>query len=179
MAETVTPLPAGGPQFRAPEAIASTHDLSSFNCSREELDVWLKKKALTSEGKTARTYVVAYGNRVVGYYTLASGGVGRETIPKPLQRSTPKEIPLVVLGRLATDRNFEGRGIGSGMLQEAIGRMLNGATEIGIRGLLVHAIDDVAAGFYRKFGFIDCPIGERTLLLPVETAQQALLLATK
>lgn len=175
MAQVVTPLPAGGPQFRPPEAITAAHDVSGFECTREPLNTWLKRHALRNEGRTSRTYVVAHGARVVGYYALAAGGVSRETLPHALRNDTPPMIPMVVLGRLATDKNFEGRGIGTGMLQEAISRTLKMADEIGVRGMLVHALDDEAARFYRRFQFVPCPVGDRTLLLPVETAQQALV----
>lgn len=178
MAEIITPLPspAGGPQFRPPEAITAAHDVSGFSCVREPLNIWLKRRALANETRgTSRTYVVSHGKRVVGYYTLAAGSERRETLPKPLRRGTPEQIPLVVLGRLATDRNFERRGIGRDMLQEAITRMLSAASEIGVRALVVHAIDDEAVKFYLKFGFILSPITERTLLLPVEFARRALL----
>ena len=115
------------------------------------------------------------GQRVVGYYCLAAGSVNREELPTAaLRRNMPDKAPVVVLGRLATDRTLEGRGIGTGMLQEAISRMIATGNEIGVRGLLVHALDQDAAGFYRKFGFVACSIGDRTLLLPVETAIRAL-----
>ena len=175
MAEVVTPLPAGGPQFRPPEGITAAHDVSAFSCVSEALNVWLKRRAVANEGKTSRTYVVTHGARVVGYYSIAAGGVSRNTLPKPLRHNNPETIPVVVLGRLATDRNFEGRGIGTGMLQEAIGRTLTAGAEIGVRALVVHAIDAEAVKFYLKYRFVASPIDERTLLLAVETAQAALL----
>lgn len=174
-AEVITPLSAGGPQFRPPEGITASHDVSEFSCRRDELNAWLRRRALTNEGKTSRTYVVALGARVVAYYTLAAGSVSRDEIPRSIRHDTPETVPIVVLGRLATDKNFERRGLGQSMLQEAISRVLVAAAEIGVRGLLVHAIDDDAAGFYRKFRFVNTPIGERTFLLPVETARNALL----
>ena len=180
MAEVVTALsPGGGPQFRPPEPITAAHDVSGFSCISEELNTWLKRRALANEGKTARTYVVTLGQRVVGYYCLAAGGISRDQLPRAIRQDNPNMVPVMVLGRLATDRNFEGRGIGSGMLQEAISRTLAMSIEAGIRGLLVHALDDRAAGFYQKFHFVQCHVGERTLLLPLETARQALLAKTK
>ena len=170
MAEIIKPL--GGLQLRPPEAITRSHDVGAFSSRSEELNYWLKRHALRNEQRTSRTYVVAHGNRVVGYYSLAAGGVRREELPKNLQRNTPEEIPIVVLGRLATDQAFEGRGIGSGMLAEAITRTLTFAAEIGVRSLIVHAIDDNAIRFYEKYQFLRSPLSERTLVLPVETAQR-------
>ncbi len=119
--------------------------------------------------------MVTHGPAVVGYYAIAAGAVSREELPKALRHDNPEQIPVVVLGRLATDKNYEGRGIGRGMLQEAITRTLTAATEIGVRALLVHAVDEEAVKFYLKFGFVPSPIGDRTLLLPVETARRAFL----
>lgn len=177
MAEIVTPLPSagGGPQFRPPEAISAAHDVSGFSCRREELNEWLKKHALKNEETGSRTYVVGHGNRVVSYYALAAGSISREALPKAIRQDNPKQVPMVVLGRLATDQAFERRGLGSGMLNEAISRTLQAAQQIGVRALLVHAIDEEAVRFYLKYGFVPSPIGDRTLLLPVETARRSLL----
>lgn len=178
MAETVAhfPSPAGGLQFKPPVAISAAHDVSGFSCRKEPLNEWLKKHAVKNEiGGVSRTYVVEHAGRVVSYYSLAAGGIGREAMPTKLRRDTPPIVPVVVLGRLATDRPLEGRGLGGDMLSEAVSRMLTAANEIGVRALLVHAIDDEAVGFYRKYSFVPTPIGDRTLLLPVETARQAFL----
>ena len=159
---------------RPPEPITPGHDVSGFTSRHETLNEWLRKHALKNEGATARTYVVTAGSVVVGYYTLASGGVARATLPGKLRRNAPEEIPVIVLGRLAADRNFERHGIGRGMLQEAIRKTLASSRTVGIRGLLVHAIDDEAVTFYTRHGFVAMPAEPRTLLLPVETAAAAL-----
>ena len=174
MADEITSSPAGLP-LRPPAAITAAHDLSEFSCAAEPLNDWLKRRALKNEGNTARTYVVAQGNRVVAYYTLAAGSVMRAALPRSLRHDTPEQIPVVILGRLATDRRFERRGIGAGMLQEAITRLLTASVEIGVRALIVHALDDAAVGFYRRFGFVASSIDDRTLVLPVETARRAVL----
>ncbi len=173
MADEIT-SPAGGP-LRPPAPITAAHDLVQFSCAEESLNDWLKRRALRNEGNTSRTYVVAQGNRVVGYYTLAAGSVMRAALPRAMRHDTPEQIPVVILARLATDRRFERRGVGAGMLQEAITRLLTASVEIGVRALIVHALDDAAAEFYRRFGFVSSPIDERTLVLPVETARRALV----
>lgn len=173
MAE-IKQLPAGGLQPRPPEPINSTHDVSGFSSAREALNHWLKRHALKNEGRNSRTYVVAHGARVIGYYTLAAGGIERAALPNSLRHNSPEKVPMIILGRLATDRAYEGRGIGGGMLSEAISRMLNSAGEIGVRGLLVHALDDDLVKFYQRYNFVQCALGERTLLLPVETALRAI-----
>jgi GNAT superfamily N-acetyltransferase len=150
--------------------LSAAHALDDFESSNDKLNEWLKRRARANEGRISRTYVVVSGKRVVGYYTLASGSVARAALPKRLRRETPDTVPVIVLGRLAVDREFEGRRIGRAMLREVIARTLAAAQEIGVRCLIVHAIDDAALGFYLRNGFLPSPLEARTAILPVETA---------
>ena len=161
--------------MRPPERLTADHELAEFACGREELDTWLKGHAIANEGKTSRTFVVPIAQRVVGYYCLSAGAVMRGELPRKMRHDTPQQVPVVVLGRLATDIKFAGRGIGKGMLREAIVRTIRLSEELGVRALVVHALDAEAANFYLPFNFIPYPIGDRTLLLPIETAMSALL----
>jgi predicted N-acetyltransferase YhbS len=86
----------------------------------------------------------------------------------------PDPIPVVVLGRLAVDRSMQGQGIGRGLLKDAILRTLKVAQIAGMRAILVHALDETAATFYRKNGFLDSPVDSLTLILPLDRAQKAL-----
>src|SRR6185437_16621557 len=145
-------------------------DLSSFDCGKDELNNWLRQQATSSEGKSARTYVVVGENRVVAYYCLAAGSVLRGDMPREkLRQNLPEQVPVIVLGRLAVDRRFSGRGFGMGLLKEALLRAIEASEIVGVRALIVHAIDDEACGFYRKFGFLSFPTNPRTLVLPIET----------
>lgn len=164
-----------GVPLAAPAPLASNHDCSGFRCGRPQLDDWLRASASRSEGRTARTYVVAAGVRVVAYYSLAAGAVLRKTLPSArARRNTPAEVPVVVIGRFAVDLEYQRRGIGAGMLKDAILRAVAASRAIGVRAILVHAIDDDAAGFYRRFGFKPSPVEPRTLMLAIETAVAAL-----
>jgi GNAT superfamily N-acetyltransferase len=160
--------------MRPPEPLTADHDLTRFSCGRPELDDWLKRHALANEGRTSRTYVVSLERRVLAFCALAAGSVQREVLPRKLRHGTPQQIPVIVLGRLGTDEAFQGRGIGKHLLRDAIARTIAAAKTIGVRALLVHALDAEAAMFYAKYGFVPCPVGERTLLLPLETAIGAL-----
>jgi GNAT superfamily N-acetyltransferase len=158
-----------------PERLADTHELDGFRCGRPDLDTWLQRHARVSEGRSARTYVVAARGRVAGYYCLAAGSVARAELPRAtLRRNQPEQVPVIVIGRLAVAGDFASRGIGKGLLKDAIRRSLSAAEAIGVRAILVHAIDEPAAGFYRKFGFAPFPSGGLTLVLPLETAVAAL-----
>jgi GNAT superfamily N-acetyltransferase len=81
----------------------------------------------------------------------------------------PDPVPVMILGRLAVDRGFEGRRIGSGLLKDALRRILGVADVVGVRAVLVHAIDEDAVRFYLRFGFVPFPTDGKTLFLPVET----------
>jgi GNAT superfamily N-acetyltransferase len=169
----VTPHPsiARGPQLRPPEHLGVGHDVSSFDCGKPDLNAWLGRQASRSEGRSARTYVIAVDSRIVGYYCLVAGSVIRDELPKSLRRNLPDQVPVIVLGRLAVDVKFVSRGLGKGLLKDALLRSLSASEIVGARALLVHAIDDAACGFYRKFGFQPFPTNARTLVLPLDTVK--------
>ncbi|MBX3071655.1 MAG: GNAT family N-acetyltransferase [Thermomicrobiales bacterium] len=122
----------------------------------------------------SRTYVVANGAVVCGYYCLAAGAVVREESPKPLQRNMPDPLPVIVLGRLAVDRHYQDRGVGSALLRDAIQRTLLAADVAGITAILVHAISADAKQWYLSRGFLESPIQPMTLCLPLATIRRAL-----
>jgi len=153
------------PEITPPAPFNATHDVSAFDCGKPALTDWLRVQALRNEGKASRTYVVCSGNRVIGYYALAAGAVERVRASTNLARNTPDPIPVLVLGRLAVDQAFHGRRIGEGLLRDALRRCLNASREIGARAVLVHALDDDAAGFYLSYGFKAFPAEARTLYL--------------
>jgi GNAT superfamily N-acetyltransferase len=156
-----------------PEPLSRRHDVAAFRCAHPDLNDWLERRALASDGKSARTYVVCAGKRVVGYYCLAAGSVIRAELPSARPRQNmPDPVPVIVLGRLAVDQGVAGRGLGKALLADAIRRTLGAAAATGARALVAHAIDDEAAGFYRRFGFIPSPIAARALIPPIEMAAQ-------
>lgn len=159
----------------APIALNAGHDVSAFDCDKPPLNDWLRNRAMASEGKSARCYVVCAGNVVVGYYCIATGAVERDTAaPKKLRHGLPESVPVILLARLAVDKTHHRRGIGSGLLKDALRRILNASGQVGARAVLVHAIDDDAATFYRSFGFKPFPPDSRTLFLPLEHIAAAL-----
>lgn len=153
-----------------PTLLTSSHDFSGFDCGNEALNDWLRKRAFESEGKTARTYVACEGNTVVGYYCIASGSVERGALPKQIKRhGLPNQIPVAMIGRLARDLAYKGSGLGRDLLQHALHRIVHASETIGIRCVLVHAMDDQAAAFWKDAEFIESPVGSRTFYLPIET----------
>jgi len=158
-----------------PQPIAPDHDLSRFDSGRPVLDDWLRQRAIRNErAGSSRTYVVCDASRVVGYYCLATGAVDIARAPGRVRRNMPDPIPVMLMGRLAVDRTAQGTGLGRALLKDAILRTLKAADIAGMRALLVHALDDHAAGFYRHNGFLVSPIDPLVLMLPLDTARKAM-----
>lgn len=131
-----------------------------FSCGREELDSWLYAHALDSERRDiARTFVVCRGNRrVVGYYSLTMGSVRMADAPRKLVRGLPGyPIGMVLLARLAIDRKEQGTGLGAELLADALRRALHAGESAAARLIVVDALDDQAARFCQRFGFIPAP----------------------
>jgi GNAT superfamily N-acetyltransferase len=138
------------------EKLARSHDVDRFASGRESLDRFLVRYALLAQqANTSQTYVVLSGARVVGYYMLVFGEVSRDAAPPRIAKGLPRyPVPIMVLARLAVDVDWQRRGIGSGMLKDAILRTLSAAEIAGLRALVVHAKDDAARGFYERFDFV-------------------------
>ena len=166
----------GAPPVRAPEPLSARHELSRFtNGVHLSLDQCLRERARLSEGLSARTYVVCPTNepdRVVGYFSIATAVEQRTALPSAkLRRGMPDQVPLLLIGRLAVDSGWRDRGLGSALLVDALRRCLAASEIAGARGVVAHAIDDAAVGFYERHGFVRSPLGERTMLLPIETVR--------
>lgn len=168
-------MAASSGKISAPEHITPAHDFSEFDCGDPALNHWLRKRALSNENSGAsRTYVVCSSGRVIGYYALASGAVALTAAPGRIRRNMPDPIPVIILGRLAVDRDWQGKSIGRSLLRDAIVRTLQAAEIAGIRAILVHAISDDARRFYECYGFIPSPLDPLTLMLPVAVARKTL-----
>jgi GNAT superfamily N-acetyltransferase len=174
MGEVSDITPAFGGKILPPSAITQNHDLSQFHSGNDALDDWVRLRALKSEGRSARTYVVALGQLVVGYYCISTGAEKRSNIPTRLTRNMPEAVPLVILGRLAVDVDYQGKGVGAGMLKDALQRSLQISKIAGSRAVILHAIDQNAVSFYLKYGFIEFPNETKTMFLPMETIEKAL-----
>lgn len=144
-----------------PRPIEPSDPLDDFDCGEPSLNAWLSRQALRSEREhTARTYVLldTDGARVGGYYCLSAYSVGRDGIGGgALARNAPTHVPAVLLGRLAVDQRYQGHGIGVSLLHDAIRNTLTVAERIGSRALIVDALHESAAAFYRHHGFRPFP----------------------
>ncbi len=150
----------------APTRLDATHDLDAFDCGVPPLDDWLKRRARHNAAQGAsHTYVVTERATVVAYYALAAGAVAMAAAPGKFRRNMPDPIPVVVLGRLAIDRRWHGKGVGRSLFRDAGLRVLQAADIIGVRGLLVDAISDDAKAFYLAVGMSPSPLAPMTLLV--------------
>lgn len=166
--------------LRAPEPLATRHRLEGFVCGKPALDDWLLRHARQAQGAgSARTFVVGDdAGRVAGYFSLTVGQVDTLDAPERIRRGMGRyPIPIIILARLAVSRRDQGRGIGTGMLRDAVRRTLLIGEQAGIRALLAHPIDDEAKRFYLRFGFIVSPLRDRQLLLLLKDARK--IMATR
>lgn len=149
----------------APQPLLLRHELEHFDSGVEALDRWLRRQAHRNQASGAsRTFVACEANRVRAYYALASSAVALDIAPGRFRRNMPDPIPVVVLGRLAVDKPLQGCGIGRALVRDAGLRVLQAADVIGIRGMLVHALSEDAACFYRQVGFESSPLDSMVLL---------------
>ncbi len=159
----------------APCPIAATHDTASFDCGNSTLNDWLQRRSLKNESSGAsRTFVVCEDGTVIGYYSLAVGAIAREEASGKVRRNMPDPIPVMVLGRLAVDNNWQGKKIGIGMLKDAIQRTIIVAEQSGVRALLVHALSDKVRCYYQYWGFHRSPANDMTLMITLNEARRAI-----
>jgi GNAT superfamily N-acetyltransferase len=160
--------------LRAPESLGAQHQFDTFDCGKAGLNDWLKRHARQAQGSgSAKTFVVADDVRVAGYFSLTVGQVDTLEAPERIRKGMGQyPIPVVILARLGVDRAYQGQGVGVGMLQDAIRRTMLIAEQAGIRAMLTHPIDEEAARFYTRFGFIASPLREQQLLLLLKDARR-------
>lgn len=149
----------------APEPLTAAHDVSAFSCGKPTLDHWLKTRALSNQEKGFTAVLVVHeAHRVVGYYGLAPTAVVPSVLPPSVRTGQPPDpVPCLLLGQLATDTGWAGRGIGTGLVKHALERCVQAASLIGGRALMVNAVDPDAAEFWRRRGFL--PSRDDPLLL--------------
>lgn len=160
--------------LRSPESLGSQHRLEGFDCGKAALNDWLVRHAHQAQGSgSAKTFVVSDDDRVAGYFSLTVGQIDTLDAPERISKGMGRyPLPVVILARLAVSLRDQGQGIGLGLLQDAIRRTLLIAEQAGIRAMLTHPIDDDAARFYIRFGFMQSPLRERQLLLLLKDARQ-------
>lgn len=160
------------PRFGETEPLGPDHVVEGFDCGRPSLDVWLVRYARQAAAAgSARTYVTvdAQQGRVVGYHSLAAAALERESATARTIKGMPQyPIPVVLLARLAVDRSVAGRGLGAWLLRDAMIRTLMAAETIGVRAMIVHAVDQDAAAFYCRHGLERSPTDPLHLMILIK-----------
>ena len=157
------------------EKLQRTHAVEDFTCGQPELDRFLIRHALQAQqSNSSQTYIALSGQPIIGCYSIVAGEVRHDDAPERLAKGMPLHpIPLLILARLAVHSEWQGRGVGAGLLLDALGRTLQVADIIGVRSLAVHAKDSSAAAFYLHFGFIPAPTDSRHLYMLIKDIRAA------
>lgn len=140
----------------APEPITAAHDVSEFSCGKPTLDRWLRSRALSNQEKGFTAVMVVHvDRRVIAYYGLAPTAIVPGLLPRSIRTGQPPDpVPCLLLGQLATDQQWVGQGIGTSLVKHALARCVEAASLIGGRALVVNAVDEEAAVFWRRRGFL-------------------------
>lgn len=170
-------------RFGDPERLTPDHVLEGFDCGRASLNLWLTRHAhQAGVAGSARTYVIvdSQQGRVVGYHALTVAGVEHEAATPRVIKGMPQyPIPVVLLARLAVDLSVAGRGLGAWLLRDATLRTLTASETVGVRAMLVHAIDEEARAFYLRHGLEPSQSDPLHLMILVKDIAKALDVARR
>ena len=164
-----------------PAPLGKHHEVAEFNSGADELDRWLRDFGwVNHRSGNCRVFVAARGDRVVGYYGLATAGVDRADVPPELTRGgVPSAVPCLLLARLAVDESERNRKMGRGLLVDAVKRAIRVADDVGVRTLLIHARDESAKNFYIHHAeFVPSPTDGLHLFLSMKDAKAAFATST-
>lgn len=141
------------------EKLARHHAVDDFDCGEEALNRFVSRYAFQNQQASAsQTYVGLADSNIIGFYTLVVSEVSYDDAPERLKKGLARHpVPLMLLARLAVARTWQGKGVGTGLLKDAIQRTLTAADIAGIRALAAHAKNNAARDFYEHFGFIPSP----------------------
>jgi GNAT superfamily N-acetyltransferase len=154
-------------ETRTIEKLGRDHLIDAFDCGVEALNNWLRKHALQNQGAGAtQSYVGLVDGVVIGYYSLAVGQIEYIDAPERLRKGLAQHpVPIMLLARMAVDKNWQKKGVGRALLRDAVLRTLQAAEIAGIRALAVHAKDDAARRYYEQFDFVASPADPLHLLV--------------
>jgi hypothetical protein len=159
------------------------HDRAAFSCGVAALDDWFRSRAGQHERRNVARVFVAIDERfgVVGFYSLGSFALSIPDLPEVHAKRLPRYdlIPAALIGRLARDLRVAGEGVGDLLLADAVRRILGAARSVAVFAIVVDAIDERAAAFYRGFGFSPFPTRPLRLFMPASDAIEAIARATR
>jgi len=151
-----------------PRPLTEDDDRNLFDCGRESLNVWFRRHAWANQASGAsRVNIIAdtMSGRIAGYVTLSASQIERAFLAKPQQRNRPDPVPVLLLGQLAVDKDFQGQGHAASLLLFALKAALRAAAFVGTMGVITHPLDDGVRGFYARWGFQDLPFDPRRAMM--------------
>ena len=151
-----------------PRLLRTGDDCDSFDCGRESLNIWLRRRAQSNQaGNLSRTSVLcdAQSGAIVAFCALSAAQLERAVLPRRDQRNKPDPLPALLLGQLAVAVSRQGEGHARALLLFAFGVAVRAARQIGIFGLITHPLDDAIRAFYRRHGFVDLPQDPRGTMI--------------
>lgn len=157
------------------EPLTKSHNRTSFSCGNETLDHYLKEQASQDlRRRVAAPFILTLNNdhkTIVGYYTLSALSVNLQDLPQDVIKTLPAYplVPVTLLGRLAIDLRYRSKGAGEFLLSDALERAFTQSSQIAAAAVVVDAIDEKAAAFYRHFDFIDFPDRAGRLFITMKT----------
>jgi GNAT superfamily N-acetyltransferase len=156
-------------------ALAAGDDVAGFACGEPALDAFLAERAL-AEQRAGKTRVLARDGRPLAYFALKAASVGpRPDTQVPAAGKGPREVPAVLLARLAVDGSAQGEGLGEAMLVQALSRSLQASGTMFARAVIAEAPSDRARSFYERYGFVPCPTGPQHLVLRMKDVRKSLV----
>ena len=159
------------------EFLHSSHNRRDFNCGKTSLDHYLQYQANQDiKRKLSACFVLIEmeTKMIKGYYTLSNNSIPLDIVPERIKKKLPKSylsIPTTLLGRLAVDKRFQGKGTGKLLLFDALRRSYEIADFIGSFAVIVDPMDKEAEDFYTRYGFIKLPESGK-MFLPMNTIKQ-------
>jgi predicted N-acetyltransferase YhbS len=160
-----------------PRPLAAGDDREAFDCRRESLNQWFRRHAWhNQESGVSRTSVVCdrETGAIAGYVSLSAAQIERAHLPKSAQRNRPDPIPVLLLGQLAVDRAWQGRGVARSLMLFALTTAVRFSKEIGCFGVLTHPLDDGVRAFYDRFGFETLPFDpKRSMVVRIRDLEES------
>lgn len=168
------------PKLTQPVPLRPGHKIVGFDCGEEVLNQWMIKWALrAADERTANTFVVCRGRRVVAYYSLCTASISHALCTSSLRRNAPDPVPALLLARLAVAKDEQRSQIGRHLLRDAMMRSVRAARHVAARTLLVDALNDRAVVYYKRHGFLELPMDPSGTVIRLHLSLDKIVTALK
>lgn len=155
-------------EITLPRPLAEDDDRSAFDCGRESMNQWFRRHGWINHAASISRINVVHDpvkDRIVGYVTLSAAQIERASLAKAHQRNKPDPLPAALLGQLAVDKDYQGKGYAGLLLLFALRTALKASHNVGIWGVITHPLDEAVRGFYARYGFEDIPFDPRRAMV--------------